>query len=665
MQVTKPNVSGDMRHWHAVVTVTASGDKLSATVSHEHHHDDSHVPSEGCDHEPLSFENTFSRHEIDKEIGVNKTVVNNSSDIAFARNGYQFEVIPADSAATNYPDLDLATEGVQTSTTITTGKSGEAFTGTIKFTEEWFNSFDTDHDGVAVLVYNINEIPKNSAGWTYDDRTAAATITITKTIIEAKTDTTPEVADYDATIIYSFPGETSTTSLPNFINRYAATGTYELKVIKQFNLDNPGSYIPKAGESYQFAIDDDFERNDKSGYTLPTDKKVVITFDGTDNFSTNQSCKGTNVIEFTKAGNYRFELSEVVGDNEKMIYDNRNWIVDVEVTDNGSGTLETHAFYYREQSASTPLDTATFTNTYQPVVSTTLDLKKTLLGREWDQEDEFSIDVRHAELGTHDEATYDPCDPDNLERSHVNMDHDYETIFTADHKELTLSNINFKKEGVYFVYLEENKRFSSDGMVYDPVVYVVRYEIEKIGNDLSLKSTDVYDATDGWSSREKLDASVLEFTNKVTNLSIQKVNNDGSKTNKYEFTLALKDKDKVPVKNVSIEARLAGKDTVLHFDENGEAKVFLRRGEKLRIIGLSDGFNVDVTETSNIASDTTYSIAIDGVSDGETPGKKATVSLQAGMAYEVSFTNVDKEPTPHAGKEPASAPFVAPKTGIK
>ena len=364
LQVTKPNVSGDMRHWHAVVTVTASGDKLSATVSHEHHHDDSHVPSEGCDHEPLSFENTFSRHEIDKEIGVNKTVVNNSSDIAFARNGYQFEVIPADSAATNYPDLDLATEGVQTSATITTGKSGEAFTGAIKFTEEWFNSFDTDHDGVAVLVYNINEIPKNSAGWTYDDRTATATITITKTIIEAKTDTTPEVADYDATIIYSFPGETSTTSLPNFINRYAATGTYELKVIKQFNLDNPGSYIPKAGESYQFAINDDFERNDKSGYTLPTDKKVVITFDGTDNFSTNQSCKGTNVIEFTKAGNYRFELSEVVGDNEKMTYDNRNWIVDVEVTDNGSGTLETHAFYYREQSASTPLDTATFTNTF-------------------------------------------------------------------------------------------------------------------------------------------------------------------------------------------------------------------------------------------------------------------------------------------------------------
>lgn len=637
-QVTIPNISRDMCHWHMTVEVSSNGGSLVASPTYTHHHDDSHKPSVGCDHQPINFENVFNPSRIDKDIHITKTIVNNSSDKTVSRNGFEFEIAPdmskklAEQSDENYllkfPTFS-GTSPASKSTIAKTGDSGEAYSGVLEFTEDWFME-NNDQDQVE-LDYTIKEVIPNSlpTGWqNYDNRIAKAHVIIKKNVDNS----------YTAKITYAFGDEKATETSPIFKNTYSATGEVNLNVVKNFN---PTSYIPSNGETYSFSINDNFERNDETGYKLPESGKVKLTYNnGTWSISDNK-------ILFTKEGDYRFELSEDAVNSEHMTYDSSKWIVDIAVTDNTvSGILETSSSYYHESSSSTPNsdDKAVFTNTYDAYVTTNLDIEKTLVGRNWKDTDVFEFVVQHSELGTNSESSFDPCASENLEKNHTNMTHPLEVLIgnqTIDHK-AKISNIKFTKEGVYYLNIKERHNDLIKEMVYDPTLYVVRYDVVKQGNDLVINDTKIYDVTNGWNNKTELSITELEFINIVPGFSLTKANNDGSKTDKFEFKLTLKDSADQLVTNISACANKNGEDILVNFDENGESTVYLKRNETI-IVYLAQNYKVTVTETSDIPSKTSYELFVDGVIHGSTnEGKTTTVTLEASKDKNVVFTNVEQ-----------------------
>lgn len=658
-QVTLENISKDLSHYDVTVVVTENGSTLSKTVTVSHHkpnHDligTSEPVAEGSPAK-VYFENTYSNKIIDKEIRIKKTILNNSSDANISRKDYQFTIEPKNNENIDkYPYLSTGSK----SCTVTTGDSGEAISPKIEFTDSWFATYDADHNNVIELEYKITEVPGSLGYIKYSNEVAYATITIKKIPGANESDQ----VSYSASIKYSYGTHVNSETPPVFTNEYNASSTYEIKIDKKFS-SNIGTYTPATGETYKFAIADDFERNgDKSGYKLPTDNVVTLTYNGT-NFTSD-----SNIIEFKKAGDYRFELSEVVGDLKGIVYDTSKWILDVNVVDNGNGTFVIGSEYYRENASIEKKTKATFTNKHAPTVSLDLHVSKKLLGRELDN-DEFAFSVHHAEG-----SIANPCNPLAYSGSHFNLEHPGKIILnkTTSFDVTSPNAIKINRVGKYYVSVVEDVPVNAK-MTYDQSVYVMEIEVVKVNNDLKIQDgyPKYYKAPNvlGWDSKVETTAN-FEFTNKTTNLSIQKKAEKCAPNSEFKFEIRFKDSSDTPLKYQDIYSMLNEKSYILSTDEDGKATFTLTANDILNILDLPDGTKYEVIESNIPVTTTTIVRKENGIRKPLVEGKTISDYLEAGVEEKLVVKNKGTY-NPDGGnkennKDGGNDPYIAPNTGVK
>lgn len=655
-QVTQSNITKDPSHYDVTVVVTENGTTLNKTITVSHHYPDhsligtSVTVAEGSP-ATVSFENTYSNAVIDKEIRIKKTVANNASDGNVSRKDYQFKIEPKNSEDLDkYPNLSTDSK----SCVVTTGDSGEAISPLIEFTDSWFTENDTNHDNEIELEYKITEVEGSLSYIEYSDEVAYATITVTKT---PATESNP--VSYSASIKYSYGTQVDVETPPVFTNKYNASSNYTLKINKVITSNlGVNAYTPADGEKYIFTIDDSFERNgDGSGYTLPTGKKVELTYsEATSNFVPNG-----NVVKFTKAGDYRFELSELTGNVKGITYDSNKWILDINVVDNGDGTLGISDEYFSEQAPLNAETSATFTNNYKTSLSLDLKLTKELLGRELKDDDSFSFSFYHSEG-----SISNPCNPQNTTGTHVNLEHpllkvtlNKSTTFSVD-----LPNaIKVHNVGTYYVSLIEDVP-DYKKMEYDSSVYIVEIKTEKDGNDIKLVDgyPKYYKAPDqnGWNSKVEINSNEFKFTNKTTELSIQKKAELLSSGLTYEFEITLLNPDNTPLGNKTFNISNGDNNSSLTTDVNGKATFKLKSNEILNIYDLPSGTKYIVKESDIPKSTTTIIVKENGIEKPLVEGKTVNGSLEAGITEKLIVRN---KGTNNSGGN--DDPYKAPDTGIK
>lgn len=163
-----------------------------------------------------------------------------------------------------------------------------------------FDKIDYDlNDRDKTYEYTIKELPGDVPGVTYDEREFNIKVTITDNLdgtLKVDTDTDEEIV---------------------FVNPYAAEGTLELSGMKTL-------------EGRDMTKDDIFE------FTVSEDGEVIQTAENDED-----GVIGFENIEYTldDVGTHAYTVKETTGDEENMTYDDTEYIVEVEVSDNGDGTL--------------------------------------------------------------------------------------------------------------------------------------------------------------------------------------------------------------------------------------------------------------------------------------------------------------------------------------
>lgn len=233
-----------------------------------------------------------------------------------------------------------------------TGKDGQ----TLNFSGMKFNKAG-DYTFTLTEAHGEDDDPNTAgvqnAGWTMDDSTYAVTVKVedknaklTVTGVAVKKDgddksETPEVKN----------GE---VNLATFTNSYAAKGSVTLAAKKLFT----GGAL--AGNEFSFALYKGDKAEGTPIETVTNDEDGNITF---------------QPINYTEAGDYKYTIKEVTGNDQTIVYDAREVKVKVSVTDNKNGTLGATVTYDGDEAV------PTFTNA-KPTADATIEAKKTLTGKD-------------------------------------------------------------------------------------------------------------------------------------------------------------------------------------------------------------------------------------------------------------------------------------------
>ena len=233
-----------------------------------------------------------------------------------------------------------------------TGKDGQ----TLNFSGMKFNKAG-DYTFTLTEAHGEDDDPNTAgvqnAGWTMDDSTYAVTVKVedknaklTVTGVAVKKDgddksETPEVKN----------GE---VNLATFTNSYAAKGSVTLAAKKLFT----GGAL--AGNEFSFALYKGDKAEGTPIETVTNDEDGNITF---------------QPINYTEAGDYKYTIKEVTGNDQTIVYDAREVKVKASVTDNKNGTLGATVTYDGDKAV------PTFTNA-RPTADATIEAKKTLTGKD-------------------------------------------------------------------------------------------------------------------------------------------------------------------------------------------------------------------------------------------------------------------------------------------
>lgn len=177
----------------------------------------------------------------------------------------------------------------------------------------------------------------------------------------------------------TIPADSAATAA--FVNNYSAgqatlTGATNLEVTKVFNGKDWGD------EVFTFTLTQ--TGGDTTKVTLPNNA---------DNLQIGKDTKDHKAafgdIIFTAAGEYTFEISEVIPENPGQIqYDNHAVTIKVNVTDNNSGNLVASV------ASATTSGSMTFKNTYTPQkITANIQALKTMSGRDLRDTDKFTFTI--------------------------------------------------------------------------------------------------------------------------------------------------------------------------------------------------------------------------------------------------------------------------------
>lgn len=511
-------VSNDIHHWEIKVNVTEGSDgKLVAYPSYERHHRRFNSGGMYCENEtdysdkiggPLTFVNTRSRDRMSVLIKVEKMIDNQLQGLNLSKEGYEFTITPAVVDPNKYP------EGANKEITIQTSKSGEASSPEIVLTKEWFDANCGDNSDTITLDYNVKEVKGNVPGITYSTTTAKATIHAQK--ISHKDDGGQDFTDYRAWVTYS------NDDLKNRSNdRYPLvfTNTYNpepvnahLYVQKAFDYEG---YKPLNGEKYEFAV--------KAGTAdAPEISDITLTADGYGNFV---QTGGNSKSKFTKTGSYEYIISEKDAGKTyslhggEMTNTNEKWKATVTIRDNGLGNLEVASVYYEKLADSTraaegpeakALTQAVFTNSYRPMIKTSLLISKAIIGREWKSDDSFDFEIKKV-FDSENQSNFDPIAAagearDEAEDAEV-------TICGVDEHKNKSARLVMDEAGTYYYLINEKSANSSTDLVYDKRTFVAEYRVvasPHSSNALIAYPVGLYETNGSWDDRRAVHKVAFE-----------------------------------------------------------------------------------------------------------------------------------------------------------
>jgi len=213
---------------------------------------------------------------------------------------------------------------------------------------------------------------------------------------------------------------------------------------------------------------------------------IVVTKD-------NKDSAHFNDIRFTKAGTYKFEVKEVVSQEDRkdyITYDTDSRIVTVVVGDRSSTlTIDSVTIDVNGNKA----ETLTFNNIYDTKSVTLigdlyLEIEKVLNGREWNSNDEFNfvlwqVDENGAAINDPNVIIAEGGDCTSITKD----DYDASTGKYAD----SFGNITFKEPG-YYIFKVEELLGSIDNLTYDTHVLYIYVTVKDNNMGHLVTSVDYY-----------------------------------------------------------------------------------------------------------------------------------------------------------------------------
>ena len=338
-------------------------------------------------------------------------------------------------------------------------------------------------------VFNITEQKGTIGGMIYDETNHVVKVHVKDNLDGTLTATVTEGANPTITNTYvpNVPGELN--------------GAANLTVTKNFTGRENDAWLDTDSFSFKLEAADEGTKaavNAKE-ITMPANAdKVEITAD------TEGHKAAFGNINFTKAGDYTFNISEILPDGvtadnptkDGITYDTSVKTVKVTVTDNLDGTL-TAALAQSSEAL-------TFTNTYSttdvPVEpgdntegSSLLNVTKELTGREWKQDDSFTFTIE----GADDKTMAAIADGTITMPNPASVTIDNTTIDTATQKHTAgFGEIVFNKVGTYKFNIKETKPETAiPGITYDAHTYTVTITVTD-NHDGTLKAVVTGEAAD-------------------------------------------------------------------------------------------------------------------------------------------------------------------------
>ena len=341
---------------------------------------------------------------------------------------------------------------------------------------------------------------------------------------------------------------------------------------------------------------------------LPQEKTLTVT---------GEASKRFGAITFTEPGTYTFEIRETKGSALGYTYDEKAWLLTVDVRQNDDGTLSESHTYTRDAQKAT--DEATFTNSYAPAQTTlTPEVDKRLTGASAvhaGMEQTFAFTLAPAKTGKQSGFT--------LSSTRATVKGGGSASFKP---------ITFTEAGDYAFEIAETAGDAA-GYTYDGTPWTLNVSVKDVGGELTV---DHYAYTRSGAAA----AQVATFTNtySVGDLTLRKTvqvaQNDTLDPNAaFTFTVTLDDET---IDGQYGEMRFA----------RGVATVTLKHGESATAKDLPAGIAYTVTEAEREG----YEASATG----------ATGTIESGAVATVDFVNVKDAPTPTPEPEATEAPTPVP-----
>lgn len=333
-----------------------------------------------------------------------------------------------------------------------------------------FNFGELEFSKVGTYIFEVNEVANidgaettNGNGLIYDSNICTVEVTVTDN----------HNGSLEAEVTYSNDKHSNTKDKAEFINSYKANMNYGAQGTGGINVTKTLENLEMDENAFQFTITDS---NPDDDVTLTDNDKQF----GNDSAAANKQASMPKLQSLTfdqdDAGKtYTFIVDEVEPEEADKIsgvtYDQSKYQVDIQVFDNGDGTMHTETTVTQivdsngnkvenptpiidkadSDSESYQIPTFGFVNTYKAAEVSLGDqaikVKKTLDGRNWTNDDKFEFTLTPANDIT----------SNAIETNDVVMEQPDKVTITKDTEDYitTFGDITFKKDGTYLFNVNE------------------------------------------------------------------------------------------------------------------------------------------------------------------------------------------------------------------
>ena len=238
-------------------------------------------------------------------------------------DSFEFTLTPNTTGSQGVTADDLVAAMPETTTAAVSGADAD----------KAFSFGDFTFTKVGTYAYNVTETQPaagtDTAGVTYDNRTAVVTFTVTdpgtgKLQVSTSISGVPLNDETGA-------GVFENTYKPGTIG-YDPTGEFGVEVIKEVTGNGVGDQMSPAGYTFSIAVQNITEGAEaNSGFSLPEGTVGTSNSEGIVSFNNN--------ITFDTVGTYQVTVTENAGNAENVTYDGHTLVFNVNVTDAGQGIL--------------------------------------------------------------------------------------------------------------------------------------------------------------------------------------------------------------------------------------------------------------------------------------------------------------------------------------